>query len=132
MRETEKIWMNGELVDWATQPSTSARTGSITTGVFEGIRCYETATGPAVFRLTDHQSACNNPANLLYMQLPYSVDELHAACMDVIGFANGLPGVLPPADRLLRLRRARRFDGGNPVDVVIMSWPWGAHSATTG
>src|SRR5204863_105625 len=60
------------------------------TGVFEGIRCYETPKGPAVFRLADHMQRLHDSAKLLYMELPYSVEELRAATHELID-ANGLP-----------------------------------------
>ena len=60
------------------------------------------------------------------MEIPYSVDELRAACFEAIS-VNGLRECVPPPDRVLRLRRARRPHGANPVDVVIMCWPWGAY-----
>ena len=90
MQETEKIWMNGELVDWAdARIHVGAHGLHYGTGVFEGIRCYATERGPAVFRLTDHLSGSMNSARLLYMELPYSVEELRAACFETIG-VNGL------------------------------------------
>ena len=91
MRETEKIWMNGELVDWADAKfhvgSHALHYGS---GVFEGIRAYETPRGTAVFRLRDHLQRLDDSARLLYMELPYTVDELRAASLELIG-VNGLP-----------------------------------------
>ena len=91
MQETEKIWMNGELVDWADAKVHVGVHGlHYGSGVFEGIRCYDTPKGPAVFRLGDHMQRLQNSARLLYMQIPYSVDELTAACNELIG-ANGLP-----------------------------------------
>ncbi|HYZ18937.1 MAG TPA: aminotransferase class IV, partial [Gaiellaceae bacterium] len=90
MRETDKIWMNGGLVDWADATVHVGVHGlHYGTGVFEGIRCYETEQGPAVFRLTDHLARLHNSAKLLYMEIPYSVEELRAASMELIG-ANGL------------------------------------------
>src|SRR4029453_18421721 len=90
VRETEKIWMNGELVDWADATVYVGTPGlHCGTGLFKGIRSYETEKGPAVFRLTDHLDRLQNSAKLLYMDLPYSVEELHAACMELIG-VNGL------------------------------------------
>ena len=90
MQELEKIWMNGELIDWADAKihvgSHGLHYGS---GVFEGIRAYETPKGSAVFRLTDHLRRLENSAKLLYMELPYAIDELKAACVELIG-ANGL------------------------------------------
>ena len=78
MQELEKIWMNGELIDWADAKihvgSHGLHYGS---GVFEGIRAYETPKGSAVFRLTDHLQRLENSARLLYMPLPYSVNARH-------------------------------------------------------
>ena len=77
VQETEKIWMNGELVDWADAKIHVGTHGlHYGSGVFEGIRCYDTPKGPAVFRLGDHLQRLHNSAKLLYMELPYSVDEL--------------------------------------------------------
>ena len=132
VRETEKIWMNGELVDWGDATVHVGTHGlHYGTGVFEGIRCYETAKGPAVFRLTDHLERLHNSANLLYMQLPYSVDELHAACMDVIA-ANGLPECYLRPIAFSGYGELGVSTAGNPVEVVIMSWPWGAYLGDDG
>ena len=91
MQETEKIWMNGELVDWADAKVHVGVHGlHYGSGVFEGIRCYDTPKGPAVFRLRDHMQRLHNSARLLHMQIPFSVDDLYAACSELIG-ANGLP-----------------------------------------
>ena len=77
MQETEKIWMNGELVDWAdARVHVGAHGLHYGTGVFEGIRCYDTERGPSVFRLVDHLKRMENSAKLIYMELPYTVDEL--------------------------------------------------------
>ena len=79
MQATEKIWMNGELVDWADAKIHVASHGlNYGSGVFEGIRCYDTAKGPAVFRLEDHLLRLENSARLLYMDLPYTTEELRA------------------------------------------------------
>ena len=70
MEETEKIWMNGELVDWADAKVHVGVHGlHYGSGVFEGIRCYDTPKGPAVFRLGDHMQRLQNSARLLYMQI---------------------------------------------------------------
>src|SRR5688500_20241907 len=91
MRETEKIWMNGALVDWA---DARIHVGShglhYGTGVFERIRCYETPKGPAVFRLTDHLQRLHDSARLLYMDIPFSIAELREASFALIA-VNGLP-----------------------------------------
>ena len=71
MQETEKIWMNGELVDWADAKVHVGVHGlHYGSGVFEGIRCYDTPEGPAVFRLGEHMQRLHNSARLLYMADP--------------------------------------------------------------
>jgi branched-chain amino acid aminotransferase len=132
MRETDKIWMNGELVDWADATVHVGVHGlHYGTGVFEGIRCYETEKGPAVFRLTDHLQRLHNSAKLLYMEIPYSVEELRAASMDVIG-ANGLPECYLRPIAFFGYGELGVATAGNPVDTVIMSWPWGAYLGDDG
>jgi branched-chain amino acid aminotransferase len=132
MQETEKIWMNGELVDWAdARIHVGAHGLHYGTGVFEGIRCYETERGPAVFRLTDHLERLENSAKLLYMQLPYSLEELRAACFDAIA-ANGLPACYLRPIAFYGYGELGVHTGTNPVDVVIMSFPWGAYLGEDG
>jgi branched-chain amino acid aminotransferase len=132
MRETEKIWMNGELVDWA---DARVHVGShglhYGSGVFEGIRAYETPKGSAVFRLTDHLTRLENSARLLHMELPYSIDELRAACHQVIA-VNGLPECYLRPIAFYGYGELGVSAVGNPIDVVIMSWPWGAYLGEDG
>ena len=91
VQETEKIWMNGELVDWADAKVHVGVHGlHYGSGVFEGIRCYETPKGPAVFRLGEHLQRLHNSAKLLHMEIPFSPDELKSARNELLG-ANGLP-----------------------------------------
>ena len=132
MQATEKIWMNGELIDWE---DAKVHVGShglhYGTGVFEGIRCYDTPEGPAVFRLRDHLERLVNSAKLLYMQLPYSVDELRTVCMDVI-CANGLPSCYLRPIAFYGYGELGVAARDNPVEVVIMSWPWGTYLGDEG
>lgn len=124
---TEKIWMNGELVDWD-----DARIHILThtlhygMGVFEGIRAYETPDGPAVFRLTEHMERLHNSAKIMGMELPYSVGELVEATKAVVR-ASGLPSAY--------IRPIAYYGYGEmglntlpcSVDVSIACWPWGAY-----
>jgi len=127
MRETEKIWMNGELVDWAdAKIHVGAHGLHYGSGVFEGIRCYETEKGSAVFRLTDHLQRLHNSARLIQMELPFSVEELKAACNEVIG-VNGLPECYLRPIAFYGYGELGVRPTGCPVDVVIMSWPWGTY-----
>jgi branched-chain amino acid aminotransferase len=124
---TEKIWMNGELVDWA-DAKIHILTHSLHygMGIFEGIRAYETDAGPAVFRLTDHIIRLRNSAKILAMPMPYSVDELIEATKLTVR-ATGLPSCY--------IRPIAYFGYGEmglntlpcSVDVAIACWPWGAY-----
>ena len=124
---TAKIWMNGELVDWeAAQIHVLTHTLHYGMGVFEGVRAYETADGPAVFRLTEHIERLHNSARIMMMDMPYSVDELVQATKDVVR-ASGLPSCY--------IRPIAYYGYGEmglntlpcTVDVAIACWPWGAY-----
>jgi branched-chain amino acid aminotransferase len=132
MEPTSKIWMNGELVDWA-DATVHVGTHALHygTGVFEGIRAYETDTGTAVFRLTDHLERLHRSAKLLYMELPYSVEELRAATMELIG-ANGLPSCYLRPIAFYGFGQLGVASRDNPVEIAIMAWPWGAYLGEDG
>src|SRR5690242_7366171 len=124
---TEKIWMNGELIPWE-----DARIHVLThslhygTGVFEGIRAYETDRGPAVFRLREHVERLFNSAQIMLMEIPYTVDELVRAVKETVR-ATGLPSCY--------IRPIAYYGYGEmglntlpcEVDVAIACWPWGAY-----
>ena len=121
---TDKIWMNGELIPWEdAKIHVLTHTLHYGMGVFEGIRAYETARGPAVFRLTDHIERLQNSARILMMELPYSVDELVDAVKLTVR-STGLPGCY--------IRPIAYFGYGEmglntlpcSVDVAIACWPW--------
>ncbi len=132
MQATEKIWMNGELIDW---DDAKIHVGShglhYGTGIFEGIRCYDTPQGPSVFRLRDHLDRFANSAKLLYMQLPYSAEELRAVCKDLI-CTNGLPSCYLRPLAFYGYGELGVAARDNPVEVVIMSWPWGTYLGDEG
>src|SRR3982751_3694350 len=132
MQELDKIWMNGELVDWADAKIHVGTHGlHYGSGVFEGIRAYETDNGTAVFRLTDHLKRLENSARLLGMELPFSVEDLRLASWELIG-VNGLPECYLRPIAFYGYGELGVSAVGNPIDVVIMSWPWGAYLGEDG
>ncbi len=132
MQELEKIWMNGELIDWADAKVHVGTHGlHYGSGVFEGIRAYETPKGSAVFRLTDHLRRLRDSAQLLFMEIPYGVDELKSACVDLLG-ANGLAECYLRPIAFYSYGELGVHPGANSVDVVIMSWPWGVYLGDEG
>ena len=132
MQETNKIWMNGELVDWADATVHVGVHGlHYGSGVFEGIRAYETPKGTAVFRLSEHLKRLELSAKLLYLELPYSLEELKAATWDLIG-ANELPACYLRPIAFSGYGQLGVAARDNPVDVAIMAWPWGAYLGEEG
>jgi branched-chain amino acid aminotransferase len=132
VQETEKIWMNGELVDWADAKVHVGVHGlHYGSGVFEGIRCYDTPKGPAVFRLGEHMQRLHNSARLLHMQIPYSVDELKDATNELLG-ANGLDECYIRPIAFYGYGQLGVAARGNPVETVLMSWPWGSYLGEDG
>jgi branched-chain amino acid aminotransferase len=124
---TPKIWMNGELVDWdKAQVHVLTHTLHYGTGVFEGIRAYETSKGTAVFRLTEHIERLFRSAHIMGMEIPYTVEELIQATKDTVA-STGLPSCY--------VRPLAYYGYGEmglntlpcTVDVAIACWPWGAY-----
>jgi branched-chain amino acid aminotransferase len=132
VQELPKIWMNGEFVDWADAKIHVGVHGlHYGTGVFEGIRCYETPKGPSVFRLREHLVRLHNSARLLYMKIPFSVDDLRTAAFDLVA-ANGLDECYLRPIAFFGYGELGVHAGGNPVETVIMSWPWAPYLGEAG
>jgi branched-chain amino acid aminotransferase len=125
--EVEKIWMDGKLVDWREATvhvlSHAVHYG---TGVFEGIRAYETARGPAVWHLDEHLKRLARSAKLYHMEIPYSLEALTDATKEVIR-ANGLDACYIRPVVLRGLGDLGVNPLTSPVNVFIAVWPWGAY-----
>ncbi len=132
MEPADLIWMNGELVAWE-----DAKIHVLThglhygTGVFEGIRAYETARGTAIFRHADHLDRLRRSAELYYMPLPYGVEEIRAATHELIrrnGFSECY--IRPLVYR--GYGHMGLFPLEAPTDVVIAAWRWGSYLGEEG
>ncbi|MFM7872836.1 MAG: branched-chain amino acid transaminase [Actinomycetota bacterium] len=124
---TPYIWMNGKLVEWdKAQVHVLTHTLHYGTGVFEGIRAYETAKGTAVFRLTEHIERLFRSAHIMGMEIPFTVDQIIAATKETVA-STGLPSCY--------VRPLAYYGYGEmglntlpcSVDVAIACWPWGAY-----
>jgi len=125
--EVEKIWMDGELVDWAdAKVHVLSHAVHYGTGVFEGIRAYETARGAAVWHLDEHLKRLFRSAKLYHMDIPYSLEAITDATKEVIR-ANGLNAcyIRPVAMRGYGEMGVNPLNA--PVIVFIGVWPWGAY-----
>jgi branched-chain amino acid aminotransferase len=132
VEKSEWIWMNGEFVAWEdAQVHVLSHGLHYGTGVFEGIRCYETDAGPAVFRHQEHLTRLANSAELYYLPLSYSTDELRSATHELIR-RNGLQScyIRPLAFR--GYGEMGLYAQSAPVDVTIAVWPWGAYLGDEG
>ena len=132
IQPTEKIWRNGQLIPWE-QANIHVMSHVVHYGssVFEGIRCYGQPTGAAVFRLPEHMQRLIDSAKIYRMTLPYTLDELCAAVVDVI--ENN--GVAPCYIRPIALRGYGEIGVnpvGSPIDVFIANVPWGKYVAGHG
>jgi branched-chain amino acid aminotransferase len=127
VEQADLIWHNGELVAWE-----DAKVHVLThglhygTGVFEGERAYETAQGPAIFRHREHLERLFKSAELYYMPIPFTLEELRSATHELIA-ANGLTEcyIRPIAFRGYGQMGLYPLDA--PVEVSIAAWPWGAY-----
>jgi len=130
--EVDKIWMDGELVPWA-EAKVHVLTHALHygSGVFEGIRCYKTPAGPAVFRLEEHLKRLVRSAKLYYMPVPYSVDELYDATFAVIA-GNALEACYIRPLVFRGYGEMGLFPMDAPVQAVIAAWPWGAYLGEEG
>ena len=127
LQKVEKIWMDGELVDWRDAKihvlSHAVHYGS---GVFEGIRAYGTARGPAVWHLDEHLKRLFRSAKLYHMDLPYSMEAIGEAIKELIR-ANRLDAcyVRPVAFRGYGEMGVNPLNA--PINMFIAVWPWGAY-----
>jgi branched-chain amino acid aminotransferase len=132
VEQADLIWHNGELVAWE-----DAKVHVLThglhygTGVFEGIRAYETERGPAIFRHREHLERLFKSAELYYMPIPYTLDELRAATHELVA-ANELRECYIRPIAFRGYGQMGLFPLEAPVEVAIAAWPWGAYLGEAG
>jgi branched-chain amino acid aminotransferase len=128
MVKGKKIWLNGKIVDWEeVKVHIISDTFSYGCGVFEGIRCYKTPKGRAVFRLHDHMERLINSAKVLFLNIPYSRDELVHAVREAVRsnefgecYIRPMVYVSTYGESTWDFRKAS-------VDVAIAVWDWGIY-----
>lgn len=132
VEKAELIWKNGEFVPWD-EANVHVLTHGLHygSGVFEGIRCYDTEIGPAIFRHQDHLDRLAKSAELYYLPLDYSLEEIREATKELIR-RNGLRScyIRPLAFR--GYGEMGLYAQSAPVDVVVAVWPWGAYLGEEG
>ncbi|HKV04751.1 MAG TPA: branched-chain amino acid transaminase [Candidatus Acidoferrales bacterium] len=125
--KTDKIWCNGKFIPWDdAQIHVLSHVVSYGSAVFEGVRCYETAQGPAIFRLREHMQRLLNSAHIYRMEVPFSLDALCNASLDLI--RTNRIGACYVRPIVLRGYGDVGVDPqGCPVDVYLACWEWGKY-----
>lgn len=132
MEQADLIWMNGEFVAWE-----DAKVHVLThalhygTGVFEGVRCYDTEIGPAVFRHDEHLDRLFKSAGLYYMPIPFEREALRDATLELIG-RNGFRSCYIRPLVYRGYGTMGLFPLEATVDVSIAAWEWGAYLGEEG
>lgn len=132
IQETSKIWMDGEFVEWAeAKVHVLTHTLHYGLGVFEGIRCYKTSSGPAVFRLGEHVDRLFASAHISALKIPFSRNELQDAIVETIRVNSLEAGYIRPLV-YVGYGAMGLYPGDNPVKCAIAVWPWGAYLGDDG
>jgi branched-chain amino acid aminotransferase len=130
--KTKSIWLDGKLVPWDdAKIHVLTHTLHYGVGVFEGIRCYKRGDGrSAIFRLKEHIDRLFESAHIVLMKIPYSREEVHKACVDLLRDNEMPEGYLRPlaffGDENMGLGAV------NPVRLTIVTWNWGAYLGDEG
>lgn len=130
--KTEKIWMDGGFVAWAdAKVHILTHTLHYGLGVFEGIRCYKTKKGSAIFRLDEHVDRLFDSAHIFMMEIPYSKKEIKAAIIETVK-VNRLGECYIRPLAYIGYGAMGVYPKGNPINVSIAVWPWGAYLGDEG
>lgn len=126
------IWKNGEIIPWASATvHVSAHGLHYGSGVFEGIRCYETDAGPALFRLREHLERFHASAAVYRFEIPYTVEELSQAICELINL-NELKSCYVRPICFMGSTSLGVFPGNCPVETAIMAWSWATYLGAEG
>ena len=133
MQKSEKIWMDGAFVPWdEAQVHVLTHTLHYGLGVFEGIRCYEGDDGVGrIFRLPEHVERLFGSAHIVGLEIPFSVEEIHRACVATVR-ENGLRSCYIRPLVFMGDGEMGLAARGNPIRVAIAAWPWGAYLGDEG
>lgn len=124
---TDWIWKNGEFIRWdEAKVHVLCHSLQFGSSAFEGIRCYSTPRGPAIFRLEDHLERMMASCRIYRMEIPYTVDELVAANCELVE-RNKLDACYLRPMVIRGYGAAGMVPFASPVEVYLPCWPWGAY-----
>ncbi len=133
VQKMDKLWLDGKMIPWEdAKIHVLTHTLHYGLGVFEGVRCYAGADGKsAIFRLKAHTDRLFDSAHINLMKIPFSKDEINAACKAVFAVNKLKEGYLRPiaflGDGAMGLHAV-----DNPVRVAVVAWPWGSYLGEDG
>jgi branched-chain amino acid aminotransferase len=132
LQATEKIWMNGSFVRWD-DAKTHVLTHSLHygTAVFEGIRCYKTEAGPAVFRLYEHVNRLFESAHILQMEMQFTREAVAEAILETIR-VNKIDACYIRPLAYIGYGAMGIYPKENPIELMIAVWPWGSYLGEEG
>jgi len=124
---TDKIWRNGAFVRWEDATiHVLSHVVSSASAVWEGIRCYETPDGPAIFRVDRHMRRLIDSARIYRMEMPWSAGQLSEAACELVR-VNGVSSCYIRPIVLRGYGSLGVHGGDNPIEVFIACWPWGTY-----
>ena len=130
--KADKIWIDGKMVPWdEANVHVLTHTLHYGLGVFEGIRCYETPKGSAVFRLDEHVERLIKSASIFQMEIPFSHDEIREAIKSTVK-ANGLKECYIRPIAFIVKGDMGLYPKSNPIQLAIAAWSWGAYLGEDG
>jgi len=132
IKESKKIWMDGKFVNWAdANIHILTHTFHYGLGAFEGIRCYKTSKGPAIFRLQDHVDRLFNSCHILQINPPFSPKEISKAIIESVK-VNRLKECYIRPIIYIGYGSMGIYPKDNPIKAAIAVWPWGAYLGEDG
>ena len=126
--KSDYIWLNGEMIPWVdAKIHVMSHALHYGTSVFEGVRCYETNKGPAIFRHKEHAQRLLNSAKIYRFPVPYSLEEIMEATRQVIKKNNLKSAYIRPLAFIGDVGMGVIPPAGYQTDVMIAAFPWGAY-----
>jgi branched-chain amino acid aminotransferase len=130
--QSKWVWMDGRVVPWSNATThVSAHALHYGSGVFEGMRCYETTSGPAVFRLEAHLDRLYASAEIYGIAIPFTRAELTDGICEIVA-RNGFRSCYVRPICYVGSGSLSVHPAGNPVEVVILAWPWAPYLGAEG
>lgn len=132
IKKSDKIWMDGKFVSWDdANVHVLTHTLHYGLGVFEGIRCYKTPKGSAIFRLDEHVERLFDSAHIFMMQIPFSKAEIRSAIIKTVKINRMKECYIRPLV-YVGYGAMGLYPKDNPIKVAVAVWPWGAYLGDEG